>query len=233
MNERTHRYLDGKLRRDALTPQELEEVVRCELFIREAGEIWRSVEVPDLAERVMSKLPTEIPTKTSKSVVSRRATRGVPSGFVEDSLRWLWTPRPIRFRPAFGLLAIAGLFLILVLPNVSSRLVLQTSKTAIGGINGDHLASKVFVQFRLDAPHASAVRLAGSFTGWKPTYALQQVTSGVWSILIPLEPGVHDYAFVVDGAEWVADPAAPKVDDGFGGINSRLSVLLPNGDSRL
>jgi hypothetical protein len=233
MNERTHRYLDGKLGRDALTPAELEEVVTCELFIREAGEMSRSIEVPDLTERVMGKLPAEIPTKTSKSVVSRRATRGIPSGFVEDSLRWLWTPRLIRFRPAYGLLAIAGFLLILVLPNINSRLVPQTTKTAVGEVNGNRSATRVFVQFRLDAPHASAVRLAGSFTGWKPTYTLQQVTSGVWSILIPLEPGVHDYAFVVDGAEWVADPAAPKVDDGFGGINSRLSVLLPNGDSRL
>jgi len=120
-----------------------------------------------------------------------------------------------------------------VLPTVNSRPVPDTVKTAVGEVNGNHSAAKVFVQFRLDAPHASAVRLAGSFTGWKPTYTLQQVTSGVWSILIPLEPGVHDYAFVVDGTEWVADPAAPKVDDGFGGINSRLSVLLPNGDSRL
>ena len=233
MNEKTHRYLDGELRRDALTLEELEDVAKCELFIHESGQMWRSTEVRDLTEDVMARLPAEIPTKTSKSVVSRRATRGVLSGFLEDNLRWLWTPRLIRFRPAYGLLAIAGFLLILVLPIVNSRPVPETVKTAVGEVNGNNSAAKVFVQFRLDAPHASAVRLAGSFTGWKPTYTLQQVTSGVWSILIPLEPGVHDYAFVVDGTEWVADPAAPKVDDGFGGINSRLSVLLPNGDSRL
>jgi len=28
----------------------------------------------------------------------------------------------------------------------------------------------------------------------------------------------------------VADPAAPAVDDGFGGENSRLALLLPNGE---
>ena len=139
----------------------------------------------------------------------------------------------VRFRPAYGFLAITGFLLMLVLPHFESRLPPQTMKTAVGNVDGNHLATKVFVQFRLDAPQASVVRLAGSFTGWKPTYTLQQVTSGVWSILIPLEPGVHDYAFVVDGAQWVADPAAPTVDDGFGGMNSRLSVLLPNGDSRL
>jgi hypothetical protein len=233
MNERTHRHLDGELRRDALTPEELEEVAKCQRFIREAGAVYRSIEVPDLTQRVMGKLPTEIPTKTAKSIVSRRTTGGFLSTFVEDSLRWLWTPRVIRFRPAYGLLAITGFLLMLVLPKVNSRLLPPTTKTAVANVDANQLATKVFVQFRLDAPQASVVRLAGSFTGWKPTYTLQQVTSGVWSILIPLEPGVHDYAFVVDGAEWVADPAAPTVVDGFGGINSRLSVLLPNGDSRL
>jgi len=233
MNERTHRHLDGELRRDALTREELDEVVRCERFIREAGEMYRSIEVPDLTQRVMGELPTEIPPKTARSIVSRRATRGFLSVFVENSLRWLWTPRVIRFRPAYGLLVITGCLLMLVLPSVNSRLLPQTMTTAVGNADGNHLATKVFVQFRLDAPQASVVRLAGSFTGWKPTYTLQQVTAGVWSILIPLEPGVHDYVFVVDGAEWVADPTAPTVDDGFGGMNSRLSVLLPNGDSRL
>ena len=233
MNERTHRHLDGELRRDALTPEELEEVATCERFIREAGEMYRSIEVPDLTQHVMGKLPTEIPTKTAKRIVSHRATRGFLSVFVEDSLRWLWRPRVVRFRPAYGFLAITGFLLMLVLPHFESRLPPQTMKTAAGNVDGNHLATKVFVQFRLDAPQASVVRLAGSFTGWKPTYTLQQVTSGVWSILIPLEPGVHDYAFVVDGAQWVADPAAPTVDDGFGGMNSRLSILLPNGDSRL
>jgi hypothetical protein len=41
---------------------------------------------------------------------------------------------------------------------------------------------------------------------------------------VPLRPGVHDYAFVVDGERWVADPNAPQVDDSFGGTNSRISL---------
>lgn len=45
---------------------------------------------------------------------------------------------------------------------------------------------------------------------------------------LPITPGVHDYAFVVDGERWVADPYAPGIDDGFGGRNSRLTLLAPN-----
>lgn len=43
---------------------------------------------------------------------------------------------------------------------------------------------------------------------------------------MPLRPGVHDYAFRVDGEHWIIDPAAPRVADGFGGYNSQLSIIL-------
>jgi 1,4-alpha-glucan branching enzyme len=88
----------------------------------------------------------------------------------------------------------------------------------------------VFVQFRLDAPEASEVRLAGSFTGWEPRHALHRAEDGVWTVMVALEPGIHDYAFVVDGSTTGGSiPSAPRVDDGFGGENSRLALLLENG----
>jgi len=46
---------------------------------------------------------------------------------------------------------------------------------------------------------------------------------------VPLEPGVHDYAFVLDGERWVVDPDAPQVDDDFGGANNRLPIISPRG----
>jgi 1,4-alpha-glucan branching enzyme len=47
----------------------------------------------------------------------------------------------------------------------------------------------------------------------------------VWTIDVPLEPGVYQYAFVVDGAEWRPDPrAVSHVDDGFGRENSVVIV---------
>jgi hypothetical protein len=46
----------------------------------------------------------------------------------------------------------------------------------------------------------------------------------VWSTTLALPVGQHQYAFVVDGRRWVADPAAPAVDDGFGRRNSVLAV---------
>jgi 1,4-alpha-glucan branching enzyme len=88
-------------------------------------------------------------------------------------------------------------------------------------------AAPVYVQFRLQVESANSVALAGSFTEWLPAYPLQQSADGVWTIVLPITPGVHDYVFVVDGERWVPDPYAPHVDDGFGGTNSRLTLLAP------
>jgi hypothetical protein len=48
--------------------------------------------------------------------------------------------------------------------------------------------------------------------------------SGIWAATLILPAGQHQYAFVVDGARWVADPSAPAVDDGFGRQNSVLAL---------
>ena len=88
-------------------------------------------------------------------------------------------------------------------------------------------APRLFVQFRLETD-AMNVQLAGSFTNWEPAYQLHQMSPGVWTIAVPLPQGVHDYAFIVDGQRWVADPYAPRINDGFGGTNSRLTLLLPD-----
>ena len=56
---------------------------------------------------------------------------------------------------------------------------------------------------------------------------LSETAPGVWSAMVPLDPGVHDYTFLVDGQEWVVDPNATNVEDSFGGMNSRLFLAAP------
>ena len=87
-------------------------------------------------------------------------------------------------------------------------------------------ATPVTVRFVLYAPDAQQVGLAGTFNQWDAaaTPLLRTGTPGVWAATLTLPAGQHQYAFVVDGARWVADPAAPAVDDGFGRRNSLLSL---------
>jgi 1,4-alpha-glucan branching enzyme len=82
------------------------------------------------------------------------------------------------------------------------------------------------VRFVLFAPEAQQVALAGTFNQWDPaaTPLVRTGASGIWAATLILPAGQHQYAFVVDGARWVADPSAPAVDDGFGRQNSVLAL---------
>ena len=82
------------------------------------------------------------------------------------------------------------------------------------------------VPFTLVAPQASSVSVVGDFNDWKPT-PLVKNGAGAWEARVRLAPGQYNYAFVVDGSRWVADPRAPKnaVDD-FGSPNSVVTVAL-------
>lgn len=135
----------------------------------------------------------------------------------EKQSAWLLRPRTITLRPVYLLAAAAVIAFVMLVPRTK-----QPEQPRLAN------AQQVLIQFKLDAPQAQAVSLAGDFTQWKTKYALTRTQQGVWTIVVPLEPGVHEYAFVVDGERWVPDPAAPAIDDGFGGQNSRVAVIAPD-----
>lgn len=92
--------------------------------------------------------------------------------------------------------------------------------------------SRRVVQFVLVAPTASRVSLVGDFNGWddRATPLSQASSRGVWAVEIPLEPGRHAYAFVVNDSAWVADPAAARAPgDDFGAPSSVIVVGMANG----
>ena len=132
---------------------------------------------------------------------------------------FLWTPREVAIRPAFAVTGTLAVLALLLVPYLGER---GETELTIDG-NAD---PQVLVQFRLEAS-ASRVQLAGSFTNWEPRFDLREYAPGIWTITVPLAEGVHDYAFVVDGNQWTPDPFAPQIGDGFGGTNSRLTLLAP------
>jgi len=215
MNERIHRHLDGELPLDELTAQERTELASYRRVIQRAAQERASEPIPDLTRAVMARIgDLETPAAAPE-----------PSGLTRAA-RWLWEPRTVRLRPALGVVAVAfALVLVLAMPG-ETPVPVPAPITDQGAEPGT-----VYVQFRLDAPEATNVRLAGSFTEWQPEYTLHETAPGVWAVLVPLRPGVHDYSFVIDEGEWRPDPVAPQVDDGFGGRNSRVAVLSPRVNS--
>lgn len=85
----------------------------------------------------------------------------------------------------------------------------------------------VLVRFAVRAPAARSVALAGDFNDWdRQSVRLQRGADDQWHALVPLEPGVYQYMFVVDGERWIADPSATeRLDDGFGQQNSVVRIL--------
>ncbi|MCE9558478.1 MAG: alpha-glycosidase [Armatimonadetes bacterium] len=75
------------------------------------------------------------------------------------------------------------------------------------------------------------VNVAGSFNGWnKDKDALKLRADGkTWAVTLPIPPGRHEYKFVLNGSDWILDPANKNsADDGGGHVNS-VFVILPKG----
>lgn len=83
------------------------------------------------------------------------------------------------------------------------------------------------VRFVLADANAHTVTLVGDFNDWaKRANPLRPAKAGVWSTQVALTPGRHEYAFVVDGKRWVADPSADHVADEFDTPSSVVNVGL-------
>jgi hypothetical protein len=181
---------------------------QLERTIHETRAFLDSRPAPDVRRPVMRRIADLDPLPGRAGVLQRLA-------------ELLWSPREFSIRPAFALAAAAAIVVLLVIPY--ARHAPSTAPQLAGAPADPH----VFVQFHVEA-NAGRVQLAGSFTNWEPRYDLRQSAPGVWTITIPLTQGVHDYAFVVDGQRWVADPHEPQIGDGFGGTNNRLAILSPD-----
>lgn len=208
MNERVHRALDGDLPTDQLSPEDLKSYQEYHRAISQALDGIGDLPSVDVAPAVI------------RRITSRPARRG----WFARTACWVWSPQPVSFslRPAWALAAA----LLLVAGGTLARPGGGPGASLVPAAAPPQVA-RVIVQFRLGDATAHRVSLVGDFTGWKPGIELRQVAPGIWSYELPLEPGVYNYGFLVDGATWRPDPLAPQVTDGFGGTNSRLTVLAP------
>jgi hypothetical protein len=92
----------------------------------------------------------------------------------------------------------------------------------ISGRTSEEAGGTVRFEFTLPTT-AQEVALVGDFNGWDTaaTPMRREGSGRTWSARVPLEPGRHEYAFVVDGRRWVVDPLAPQAADaGFGPTNA-------------
>jgi Glycogen recognition site of AMP-activated protein kinase len=200
MNDRIQRALDGDLPVDQLTPDERTVLRIYRATICRALAPIQQLESVDVAPEVLRRVAPGPIRRTLGAVID-----------------WIWSPRTfsLSVRPAF---AMAGA--------VAAAAVVSISALEPAPAAGPYPA-RMLVQFRLGDPEARDVALVGDFNGWRPEHRLHQISAGVWSVDVALEPGVYSYVFVIDGETLRLDPLAPEVTDGFGGTSSRVAVLTP------
>lgn len=81
------------------------------------------------------------------------------------------------------------------------------------------------MEFKLYAPAAKRVSLAGSFNSWNTKrIAAKKDSKGNWMVKLNLKPGTYEYKFFVDGS-WLNDPNSGRaVSNTFGTQNNILEI---------
>lgn len=148
----------------------------------------------------------------------------------ERSPSWWRTERVVRVSPLKGLAIAAGLAGIIALSSLvdgkkteSGSDLAQGSATTyrVAGSDTVHVVRFVFVD-----PRASTVEIVGDFNAWtKGVTKLERTAApGVWSASVALPTGRHEYAFIINGTRWIADPLAPTTSDDFGTESAVIHV---------
>lgn len=166
---------------------------------------------PSFERRVMEKVHAEGPTL-------------YPPTLTHQS--WWRTSRPFNIAPLTAVAIAASALMVVAASGVliGSRLSSNGVPTRVAALS--HPDTVQLVRFVLVDRQAASVQLVGDFNEW--TKGVTQLSPsgppGVWSVSVPLTPGRHEYAFIVDGKRWVVDPLALKSSDDFGTESSVIRV---------
>jgi len=141
--------------------------------------------------------------------------RSYPERRPRGAAGWIGAAVHMTRRPAYAAALAAGVVAVVTVGMLRSR-----PETVAGN-------ESIPVQFVLVAPEARSVTVVGDFNNWGlgDTALVAENHNGVWSVSAPVPAGVHRYAFLVNGKQWVADPTAPRAaGDDFGQPSSALVV---------
>lgn len=229
------RFLDGELDSDEESrvlhriadDEQARQLLRFDRDLRDRLSAARGPQVaPDFSSRTMAAIAAE------EEAEAAERDRTPAWEWLERAWDYVARPRAVVLRPAYGLatvlllLALVGLW-----PSTEDDgAVQQEGLTVQQTATADYEPARhevVGVRFLYIADQASSVAVAGDFSGWDPVPLEAKTIDGeqVWTAVVPLPKGEHQYMFVVDGEKWVTDPLAPvQRSDGFGNRNAVISI---------
>lgn len=175
--------------------------------------------------------PRDFDVTVMRAIAAEGSVAARPPLVAEQGRAWWTRKRAVALSPIGGLALAAGFAGIVALGTLAAvrdAAPVEASSAAAGAATRTDTVH--LVRFVLVQPGAQQVSLVGDFNGWSREAMPLQAADGVtWTLSVPLAPGRYEYAFVVDGQRWVADPSARAVRDEFGGESSVLR-LAGNGD---
>jgi hypothetical protein len=191
-----------------------------------------SEETAAFCERIAADLrhPERLDPSFDARLMERvRQEAGLPRQQDESGSSWWRTERVLRVSPLAGLALAAGISAFVALSTLAigshvwSR---STSPVAAQAVIRTRTDTVNVVRFVFADPGARSVQLVGDFNEWTrgATNLKPSGAPGVWSVSVPLHPGRHEYAFIVNGTRWIADPLATKSSDDFGTESSVIHV---------
>src|SRR5438034_3142246 len=159
--------------------------------------------------------PLRRPEQVHPSFEKRLMERVVAEGSalypkrVSAAPSWWRTERVFRLSPLTGLALAAGITAVIAVSGVAvgTRLSARSQATpraaAVARPDTVQLVRFVFV----DA-NARQVELVGDFNEWArgSTQLKRSGAPRVCAVSIPLSPGRHEYALIINGSRWLADP---------------------------
>ena len=107
---------------------------------------------------------------------------------------------------------------------------LTTGRVSIGRSDAEKKVVKEQIEkrkvtFKVRAPGARKVHLAGEFNDWNPdTHPMEKDEEGFWKIGLRLAPGKYEYKLRVDGRWWEDIEGGHFVPSPFGTFNKVLFV---------
>ncbi len=174
--------------------------------------------------RADASAPADLDARVMRTIREGADVSSRPPITLEQGRPWWTRKRAVALSPLGGLALAAGFAGIVALGTLAAvRAGVGAPPAAVAEARVDtvHL-----VRFIIRQPGAQQVSLVGDFNGWsRDAMPLQSsYDNSVWTLSVQLKPGRYEYAFVVDGERWVADPAANAVRDEFGGETSVLRL---------
>lgn len=134
---------------------------------------------------------------------------------------WWTSPRTITRAPLVSFAMAAGFAAIVGLSTLAAA-----RSGPLTGLFSTAPDTVHVIRFAYMDSSARQIAVVGDFNGWGASEMplTRDASTGMWSTSVSLPPGAHEYAFVVDGQRWVADPHALSVLDEFGTPTSHMKL---------